>query len=96
MTTSWLPVVSLIALLIASVLHIVAFSTDHWLHYTNEMLVGTFDYHLGLWSTCYRNADMAIVEAGNETVTTVTITPWLCTNTHAWLAIFNNGKYFLY
>jgi hypothetical protein len=91
MTTSPLAVVSYISLLTSSVLHLVAFSTDYWLRYTTGALTGTFDYHLGLWNTCYRSADTTSSGSGNETITAVAITPWFCANTHSWLDNVNNG-----
>jgi uncharacterized membrane protein YiaA len=74
MTVQPLAVGLYVIIFIASLLHTVAFSTDHWLE-NNEVIRSTADgitaYHIGLWNACYRSANVNSSNVGNETVTVV-------------------------
>jgi hypothetical protein len=93
METSPLAVGSYVMLIIAGVLHAVAFFTNYWFEdsgLTSASVDGVLDYHIGLWNACYRSASSNGSDVYNVTV--VAVTPWTCENTRAWLVIKNKGK----
>ena len=88
--SSYLPILSFVAVTLSTVLLLVAFSTDHWLVSADSTATGADNFNFGLWTSCYREViDVPADVSGNGTVSTESVTR--CESTHDWIDKYFEG-----